>query len=120
MDAFYTAKREINDQYEREKEAGKVSVKTAVEKSLKNDYLELMTQIRQNPDNNVSRGTDKDFEPYLVGLAREALGREPLEDNPSPFKVKDLPKEIEEILVEHTRRKAKSAMASTGSDLPLN
>lgn len=114
IDDFYAEQQRLDLQAKEEKHAGGISVDTSSQKALFNDYGALMSEIRA-ADKKDLRGRRKfEHEKYLVGLAREAMGREPLENNPSPFSADSVPDAIKEVLAKHAHEKVEGSMLSHG------
>ncbi len=98
---------------------GKVSPQELARKDRLDDYAALMTAIRQQEPRNAKGQRKFEWEPHLVGLAREALGKRPLESNDSPFAVapQELPEAIQTVISEFAESKAKKAIYS--EDRPM-
>jgi hypothetical protein len=107
LDDFYTEYERVKLEHRTAERTGdKVSPELTRTKERLDDYADLMTEIRAlDPKDFKGRRSFK-YEPYLVGLAREALKRDPLDSNQSPFAAKDLPKEIATILRNYAKQKA--------------
>lgn len=86
---------------------GSPDADTLAKKHRLDDYAELMTEIRKLDEKDLRGRRKFVYEPYLVGLAREALDRSTLEHNPSPFMQADLPEGISDLLAKFAERKAK-------------
>jgi hypothetical protein len=100
MDDFYTEWNRTKLQAKWEQaQGGDVASKTATHKSRLDDYAELMTDIRKLEKKDVKGRRSGEYDTYLVGLAREALNREPLESDPSPFVENNLPDQVKEAIV---------------------
>jgi hypothetical protein len=78
------------------------------------DYKSLMTEIRKVEDRDGRGRRTWEYEPYLAGLAREALGRTALDSSPSPFDADNVPAPLRQVLVEFSERRAKTALLSSG------
>lgn len=75
-------------------------------------YKDLVSAIQKV---GYDTGTDPyRFTPQLVGLAREALGREPYETSPSPFSVDDPPEELVPALETFATKRVRSAVLLYG------
>jgi hypothetical protein len=73
----------------------------------------LMSDIRRvEPRKNDVRTYE--YEPYINGIARAALGRAELESSPNPFFAKNLPQPIKAVLTEATMKRASSAILLKG------
>ena len=74
---------------------------------------DLMSAIRSaEPKKNGVRTYE--YEPYINGIAREALGRSELQSSPNPFFVKNLPQPVKAALTEQTMKRASSAILLKG------
>lgn len=61
-------------------------------------------------------GSQYKYTPYLVGLAREALGYEPVESSPSPLKMSDaeLPDDVNAAIADYTKKIVDPALVLSG------
>ena len=112
---FYDERQKAKEDRYRERLDGKETGPAARRVESMEDYAEIMAAIRKaEPTDNRGRRT-YEFTPYLVGLSREALGRDPMESNPNPFEsdVK-LPEVIQAIVAMHASREAKTGVLSYG------
>lgn len=115
---FYDEWGAIKLQMKREEATDSVSGSTADKKAEFDDVAALMSAIRRLDKKDLQGRRAFAYEPYLVGLSREALGREPLEMNPSPFAAgESVPSEIKAVLAKFTKNKAESAILSHGYPL---
>jgi hypothetical protein len=102
----------------REEAYGEVSKESLAKKATLDDTAYLMTKIRSLDKKDVKGRRKFAYEQFIVGLAREALGREPLEFNPSPWeKDVDLPDEITAALHDFAISKAEASILSHGYPL---
>jgi hypothetical protein len=62
-----------------------------------NQYKSLISEIKGLVFQQAGRTEKFNFEKYVNGLSRQALGKENLDLYPSPFKTTDLPSEVREI-----------------------
>ena len=114
LDDFYTTWKQVNLQAKEEEAEGGVKKETAEQKGRLDDYAQMMTEIRKNDKRDLRGRREMKFEPYLVGLAREALRRAPLESNPSPFTSKDVPSEVADVIRQFAEQRAKTVVLSEG------
>lgn len=84
------------------------------EKALFDDYADLMAEIRKVEPKSLGGKRKFEYEPYIVGLARDALGYAPLPHNPNPFYDPSAPAPIKQVLMDHATRNAKRAVLSEG------
>ncbi len=77
-------------------------------------FSELMTSIRSAEKKSFDKRTFE-YEPYIVGLAREALRYSPQESNPSPFDAPDLPAPVKDALGDYLEGEAKKAFLRDGA-----
>jgi hypothetical protein len=96
------------------KDLASEAVRTANEVKRLDGYAKLMTELRSVESKNTLGRRSYEFEPYLVGLAREALGRPPLESNPSPFSGDDVPAPILAVVRKVADGYAKKAYLGEG------
>jgi len=73
-----------------------------------------MTKVRELDPKDIRGRRKFTYEPYIVGLARDALGTEPLGSSPNPFVAKDIPEPIKNALAKFSYNKVKRAIMSTG------
>jgi hypothetical protein len=74
-----------------------------------------MTAIRAEEEGKKTTGKRSyEFEPYIVGLSRDALGRPPLESNPNPLSNIDLPAGLRNVIKEHAETQARSGILALG------
>ena len=78
------------------------------------DGLELMKLIRDAETKTESGQRTFEFEPYINGVAREALDRDRIESALNVYETNDLPMKLQEAIKEHVVRKAKAAIALYG------
>ena len=76
--------------------------------------LELMKLIRDAETKTESGQRTFEFEPYINGVAREALDRDRIESALNVYETNDLPMKLQEAIKEHVVRKAKAAIALYG------
>ncbi len=86
----------------------------AQKKARLEEAAELMKTIREMEDKTEGGQRTFELEPYINGVAREALGRDRLESAMNIFEAKELPPKLEEAIKEHVLRKAKVAVALYG------
>lgn len=110
---FYSKQREVHEAANRDEIEGRKSGNKAEFDRL-NGYDEMMAAIRKLEPKDYKGRRGYEYQSYIVGLAREALRREPLEANPSPFTAKDLPPAIHAAVKEVATLKAKRALLSQG------
>lgn len=117
MNDFYEQHQAVTHQVMLAEAKGEVPAEVAKEKALLDDYYALMTKVR-NMEPKTLRGRKSFlYQPYLVGLARDALGYEELENNPNPLYASDLPPELHAAMVKHSLSKAESVVLSHNSPL---
>lgn len=114
LDDFYTEWNRLKLAAKWEAAKGKVSADATGQKARLDDYASLMSEIRSLDKRDLKGRRKFLYEPYLVGLAREALEREPLESNPTPFTDPKLPDELKAAVVAFATQKAKSVILSHG------
>lgn len=114
VDDFYTEAEATQMESKYKKLYGEVDTKLEARKNVLNDYKSLMTEIRAAEDKDGRGRRTFEYEPYLVGLAREALNRPALPSSPDPFTAGDVPAPLRKVLVEFAERRAKSAILSSG------
>lgn len=120
IDDFYTELERAKLAAKREAAAGESNPETVAKVERLGDYKALLTGIRRL-DERDARGQRKHvYEPYLVGLARAALGREEMEGNPDPFFVKDLPEPIAELLRDFASERADRVIISKGYPMKVH
>jgi hypothetical protein len=106
---FYRQRDDLQTQAHREEAAtGKVSDETTQKQGVLDGHAELMTDIRKL-EGKVGKRRDYQYQPYLVGLARAALGYKELPSNPNPLTDKDAPEEIRKIVSKYKQRVRKQA-----------
>lgn len=94
-------------------ERTKAIERTDAEAKRLNEYADLMKDIRAAEKKSIGK-RNYEYQPYLVGLARDAMGRPPLESNPNPLTDPSTPKPIAGIIEKFAERKANSAILSHG------
>jgi hypothetical protein len=114
LDDFYTEWNKTKLKVKLDESRGKPNEETLASKDRLDDYADLMSKIRSLDKRDLKGRRSFAYEPYLVGLAREALRREPLEANPSPFTDKSVPDDVRDALVKFATNKAKTALLSAG------
>ena len=112
INQFYERQKEIKRQRSREKAAGSISNETAMEHARLAQYADLMADIRALEPRQLGRRTYK-YQPMLAGLARKALGKEQLVNNPDPFYA-DVPDEVRTILDKFVESRIDTAVLSHG------
>jgi N12 class adenine-specific DNA methylase len=101
---FYGALEEADKAGYREKaDEGAVSDATTAKLAVMEGHAELMTKLRSLEDR---KGKRREYEnqPYIVGIARHALGYEELESNPNPLFASDVPEPIAEVMQDYKER----------------
>lgn len=117
LDDFYREWRAMPKKVKLEAAQGKVNPESIARKRKLDDYGDLITKIGVADRDEQGRKIG-DFDPYLVGLSRDALDQEPLESNPSPYKeFSKAPKKVQEIVLEHLSNKADEVLRSFPEDL---
>jgi hypothetical protein len=101
---FYTELENLKIQGHREKAAGKVSDETTGKQAVLDGYAEMMTEIRNLEREGGTGRRDYQYQPYVVGLARSALGYDELKGNPNPLVAKDAPEEVQKIVSDYLQR----------------
>jgi hypothetical protein len=107
---FYEERARAERQLKEEEDVGEITPETQQQIDELNDVAGLMTAVRQAEPKTLNGRRKFEYQPYVVGLAREALGVEPLDDNPSPFNDEDLPEPLKEVLSEFAANKTKRAI----------
>ncbi|MEM9354576.1 MAG: LPD38 domain-containing protein [Pseudomonadota bacterium] len=111
---FYDRILEVKKLVSRDEHAGKKNTEHMKEATKLNSYAELMAAIRMAEPKDFKGRRGYKYQGYLVGLSREALGREPLEANPSPFSEEELPEEITTAIANYAAGRARRAVRSLG------
>lgn len=112
VDDFYEAQKEADYAWQREPNAANRKHFDRL-----NDYADLMSEIRATEGRSIRGRRTFQYEPYIVGLAREAMGRKPLENHPSPFADPDAPEGIREAVKTFSVNRASTAILSHGYPL---
>ena len=100
---FYDKRTEVQERSEKEKLLqGEVTLETQMERNTLEIYAGLFTDIRKIMRQFPRELRDErfEYEKFLIGAARNALGKEPLRRYPNPFatSMADLPKELRDII----------------------
>ena len=100
---FYDKRTEVQERSEKEKLLqGEVTLETQMERNTLEIYAGLLTDIRKIMREIPRELRDErfEYEKFLVGAARNALGKEPLRRYPNPFatSMADLPKELRDVI----------------------
>ena len=99
---FYNLKDEIEMKRNTEQHDGEVSADTDTKHRQITDYAALMTEIRDaEREASPEKQRTREFEPYILGLAREALGKKPLEGYPNPLIEDNLPKPVDKVVKQY-------------------
>lgn len=114
IDDFYTEVESLQMESKYKKLYGETDTKLEARKNTLNGYKSLMTEIRAAEDKDGRGRRTFEYEPYLVGLAREALDRPSLQSSPDPFTADGVPSPLRKVLVEFAGRQAESAILSSG------
>ena len=122
---FYEARNEVDEKKATEEAFGDGATPETLEQyKLLAMYEAMMSELRaaERDGNNGQRTYE--YEPYIIGMARAALGKEPLERFPNPmeYKLKDLPRPVRSVLVEELKDASKRLVddymkPKTGKDL---
>ncbi|MEO1615069.1 MAG: strawberry notch family protein [Planctomycetota bacterium] len=75
------------------------------------DARDIMSAIRQAEPKFDSGARTFKYEPYINGIARDALGRDPIPNSPNPFRQKDIPAPLQKELKKFVMRKAMLGVA---------
>lgn len=111
---FYRHMEEIQLQADTDTYNGKKNTEAQQQAEQLAGYAEVMTAIREmEPKDSAGRRGYK-YQQYIVGLAREAMGREPLESNPNPFTAKEIPDDIKKAVQEVAEGHVNAAILSHG------
>jgi hypothetical protein len=86
----------------------------AQKKARMEEGLSLIKLIRDAEPRTKGDQRTFEFEPYINGVAREALGRDRIASALNVYEAKDLPMKLQEAIKEHIVRKAKAAVALYG------
>jgi len=83
------------------------------QKAKLDEYAAIIAAVRKDEPllDEAGRKSGK-YTPYIVGLSRQALGREAMDANPNPFFATDIPDGLKKILTEETEQMAKSVLLS--------
>lgn len=114
IDDFYAKAAETKLAHRVAEVEGTLTADLRAQNGLFNEYAALMTEIRKVEPRGFGGKRKFEYEPYIVGLARDALGRDPLPDNPNPFHDPDAPAPIKQALLDHAVRNVKRAVLSEG------
>jgi len=111
VNEFYEEKEATRIAIHREKAAkGKVSDELVRKQAILDGYAELMTKIR-DMEMRAGKRRGYEYQPYIVGLARNALGYKPLENNPNPLVDENAPDAIKGVVKDYSRRVVNQAAA---------
>jgi hypothetical protein len=70
---------------------------------------DMLSDLRKLNDGVEDRDQRWKVQQYMVGLARNFIGRPPLERYPDPLKTDDLPPEVKQVMQDHIGRLATTA-----------
>lgn len=112
---FYEEMHDLDIQVKRAEYQGKPDKSAKTKLSKLKEYSEMMQKIRELDKEGSDGLRSMKYEHYIVGLAREALGRDPLDISVSPFKDEKLPQDVHDALYEHVMSKVESVSLSKGS-----
>jgi len=117
IDDFYNEKDRLEQEYNSAKAKGDVPNELADKFHRFEEYAELMQALRAPIGGERDRDKRFQYEKYIVGLSRAALGQEELERYPNPLKgdVSGMPKEIAEARREYVGRLANRSKLSPPS-----
>lgn len=91
---FYDDKGALEEAIKRDAvDKGKASDESIGKLAVMDGHSELMTAIREL-ESRLGTRRNYEYQPYIVGLARQSLGWDELENNPNPFTDKSTPEEI--------------------------
>ena len=108
---FYTRLEEAAARAETEEwQTGKVSPESAKELARLKMYGELMQSVRKAEPRDMKGRRKFEWQHYLVGLARQALERDPLENNESPLATNTMPGRLRDVVTDFVGRQAKTAV----------
>jgi hypothetical protein len=91
-----------------------LTAKEKMELAQLRDYRALMSTVSKAEPRDLRGRRSFDFDPYVVGLALEAMGRKPQESNPNPFEAEDLPEPVRAALESYATSQAKAVVLSHG------
>lgn len=95
-DLKVTAQREVADK-------GKVSDETVQKQGVFESHAELMASLR-SMEGKIGKKRNYEYQPYIVGLARAALGYAELPNNPNPLTAKDAPEDVRKLVQDYSQR----------------
>lgn len=105
VDDFYQEKDRLEQEYNSAKLKGQPLDELAAKFHKFEDYAELMSELRKPIQNERGRDARFAYEKYIAGLARAALGQEPLDRYPNPLKPSaEMPKDVAAIRRDFTKR----------------
>jgi hypothetical protein len=114
VDDFYTEVERTKMASRFNELVGEKDEKLTAKKNILSDYKSLMTEIRDTETKDLRGRRSFEYEPYLVGLVREALDRPALDSSPNPFDAQNLPAPMKKVLTDFAARRAKTAILSSG------
>ena len=118
VDDFYDAKDKIEQRAMAEKVIHKrENQELNAQASDMNRYSAMLTEMRAAVRDEKDRDKRFETEKYMIGLARFALGKEPLDRYPNPLKTKNSPEHIAKIRREEIMRRAEKIAAYTPDSL---
>jgi hypothetical protein len=97
---------------------GKSGAKEKAKAARLAEYAKLMSAVREAEPADGEGRRGYEYQRYLVGLAREALDREPLEDNPSLLSDKSPPEELKQVVNEFAGRQLAVGYREDGRPQP--
>jgi hypothetical protein len=95
---FYESSEDYTRKYNSAKEKGQMPKHLEINYHLYESYKDLMTQLRNASKKVEGRDEKFEYNKYIIGLARYAQGKEPLDRYPNPLKEDDLPKPAADII----------------------
>lgn len=106
---FYTLMKDASISAAREEAAeGTLSDSTVKKLAVIDEFATMMTKIRQI-ESKVGKRRSFEYQPYITGLARHALGYEELETSPNPLFDRDAPAAIRALAKDYAMRAVNSA-----------
>jgi hypothetical protein len=114
IDDFYKEQERLTTEALRDVHAGQRNSVNQQRLRAFDDAADLMAAIRLAEGKDYKGRRNYEYTKYIVGLARETMGREPLESNPSPWDEKDLPPVIAEAIRDTAEGRAKRGILGNG------
>ena len=111
---FYTKLSQTSDLVQSNAAAGIDDPESIKELGKLNAFAELMGDVRATEDKDERGRREYIYQKYLVGLAREALGFEPLKSVPTPFVDPEVPDPLKKVVEHFVGKKAESGVRSLG------